>query len=141
MAFYFAPYLNFDGTAEAAFSLYQKVFNGTLHIKQTFGATDFGKHLSADEQNRIMHIALEIAPGYTLMASDILASNGQTIQKGNNHYISLNASSETEAQKWFEQLSTNGSVEMPLQKTDWGALFAIFTDSFGVQWMINYDFE
>jgi PhnB protein len=141
MAFYFIPYLNFDGTANAAFTQYQRVFNGKITIKQTFGATEFGKSMPLEEQEKIMHIALEIAPGYTLMASDILASNGQQLQKGNNHYISLNASSETEAHNWYQQLSEDGIIEMELQKTDWGALFAIFTDRFGIQWMINYDYE
>lgn len=88
-----------------------------------------------------MHIAMEIAPGYSLMASDILPGNGQKIELGNNIHISLNATSEAEAQSWFELLSEGGVVEMPLQKTDWGALFAILTDRYHIKWMINYDFE
>lgn len=141
MAFYLIPYLNFDGQAEAAFDLYQKAFNGTIQIKQKFGDTPYGEHLSEEEKNRIMHIAMEIAPGYSLMASDILPSNGQKIEFGNNTHISLNATNEAEAQSWFELLSEGGVVEMPLQKTDWGALFAIFTDRYHIKWMINYDFE
>ena len=141
MAFYLIPYLNFDGHTEEAFELYQKAFNGTIQIKQKFGATPYGEHLSKEEKNRIMHIAMEIAPGYSLMASDILPSNGQQVQIGNQMHISLNASSEQEAQNWFEILSEGGQIEMPLQKTDWGALFAIFTDRYQIKWMINYDFE
>ena len=141
MPFYLIPYLNFDGHAEAAFDLYQKAFNGTIQIKQKFGDTPYGEKLSENEKNRIMHIAMEIAPGYSLMASDILPSNGHVIELGNNTHISLNATSEQEAQNWFAILSEGGQIEMPLQKTDWGALFAIFTDRYHIRWMINYDFE
>ena len=88
-----------------------------------------------------MHLSMEIAPGYSLMASDILPSAGHSLQIGNNHHISLNASCESEAQQWFDLLSEGGNIEMPLQKTDWGALFAIFTDRYQIRWMINYDFE
>lgn len=106
---------------------------------QRFGDTDMGQGLSEEESNRMMHVALEIAPGYTLMASDILSSNGNVWKPGNNHYISLNADDEAQAMLWFEGLSAGGEIEMPLQRVPWGALFAIFTDAYGVKWMINCD--
>jgi len=39
----------------------------------------------------------------------------------------------------FEGLSKNGNILMPLTNTFWGAYFGMFTDKFGVNWMINYD--
>jgi PhnB protein len=30
---------------------------------------------------------------------------------------------------------------MPLEKCFWGALFGMFTDKFGIQWMVNYDYN
>ncbi len=141
MSFYYTPYLNFDGDAEVAFELYQRAFNGIIQVKQKFSDTSYGDDLPENEKNRIMHISMVIAPGYSLMATDILPSKGQVLHLGNNQYISLNASSENEAQHWFDLLSEEGQIEMPLQKTDWGALFAIFTDRHHIRWMINYDFQ
>jgi PhnB protein len=28
---------------------------------------------------------------------------------------------------------------MPMEKTFWGAYFGMFTDKFGINWMINFD--
>ena len=139
MSFYFVPYLNFDGTAFAAFTKYQSIFGGIFTTVQRFSDTPMGEGLDASESQRMMHVALEIEPGYTLMASDILPSSGQTIIQGNNHYISLNAEDEAQATRWYEGLSEGGVVEMPLQRVPWGALFAIFTDAYGIKWMINCD--
>ena len=45
------------------------------------------------------------------------------------------------AKQLFDALSTNGTLEMPLEKTFWGALFGMFVDKFGILWMVNYDYE
>ena len=39
----------------------------------------------------------------------------------------------------FAKLSDGGNVTMPLQDTFWGAYFGMWTDRFGVNWMVNYD--
>jgi PhnB protein len=81
------------------------------------------------------------------MASDIndqfCAQTNTVFTKGNNHYISinLNANEKAEAQRLFEALSVNGQIEMPLEKTFWGALYGAFTDQFGIKWMINCQLE
>ncbi|MEG1709785.1 MAG: VOC family protein, partial [Acinetobacter sp.] len=38
-------------------------------------------------------------------------------------------------------LSVNGKIEMPLEKTFWGALYGAFTDQFGIKWMVNCQLE
>ena len=139
MAFYFVPYLNFDGRADEAMNLYKSILGGEFTTFQRFKDTDMGQGLNEEESNRMMHVALEIAPGYTIMASDVLPSKGHVWKPGNNHYISLNADTEAQATEWYEGLSAGGEIEMPLQRVPWGALFAIFTDAFGVKWMINCD--
>jgi PhnB protein len=37
------------------------------------------------------------------------------------------------------KLSEGGNVTMPLQDTFWGAYFGMWTDKFGINWMVNYD--
>jgi len=36
-----------------------------------------------------------------------------------------------------DSLSENGNVTMPLQQTFWASRFGMFTDRFGIPWMIN----
>ena len=38
----------------------------------------------------------------------------------------------------FAKLSAGGSVTMPLQETFWGAYYGLWTDRFGINWMVNY---
>ena len=88
-----------------------------------------------------MHIALPIGNGNMLMATDVIESLGQTLIEGNNFSISINVESKQEADKLFNGLSVGGAVEMPLSDTFWGAYFGMFKDKFGIQWMVNYDYN
>ncbi len=60
---------------------------------------------------------------------------------GTSFYISISAESEEEANKLFNGLSADGQVTMPLEKAFWGDYFGMFKDKFGVQWMVNYDYN
>jgi PhnB protein len=42
-----------------------------------------------------------------------------------------------QAGRLYETLSAKGRVNMALQATAWATRFAVFTDQFGVSWMIN----
>ena len=134
------PYLNFMGNAEEAFNFYKSVFGGEFIALQRFKDIPDGDKLPANEQDKIMHIALPIGNGNILMATDALESMGQKLTNGNNFYISISAESEAEAEKLYNGLSAGGKIEMPLQKAFWGAYFGMFSDKFGVQWMVNYDY-
>jgi PhnB protein len=134
------PYLNFDGKAEEAFNFYKSVFGGEFigGINRMSDAPGT-ENLSDEEKNRVMHIALPIAGGNVLMASDIIPSMGHTLIKGNNNYISLSPESREEAERLFNGLSAGGNIEMPLDDMFWGAYYGSFEDKFGIHWMINYE--
>ena len=70
----------------------------------------------------------------------MLESMGHQLISGNQISLSLNADTKEEADKIFNGLSADGKVEMPIQDTFWGAYFGIWTDKFGIKWMINYDY-
>ncbi|MEN9684775.1 MAG: hypothetical protein RLZZ28_561, partial [Bacteroidota bacterium] len=76
-----------------------------------------------------------------LMGSDSSASFGQVTVMGNNISISVNTDSEEEANRLFAGLANGGKVKMPMNKTFWGAYFGMFTDKFGINWMINFDYN
>ncbi len=135
----FNTYLNFPGNAEEAFNFYKSVFGGDFAVVQKFKDTPEAGQVPEAELDKIMHIALPISDKQVLMATDALESMGHKLVTGNNYHISVTPDSEEEAHKLFDGLSAGGKIEVTLQKMFWGALFGMFTDKFGVQWMINYD--
>ena len=137
-------YLNFQGEAEAAFNFYKSVFGGEFSMLSRYGDMPPSEDvtLSEADKNLILHVSLPINDFTVLMASDtserLCAPNAVFIQ-GTNHYISINLeqNEQEEARRLFDALSVNGQIEMPLEKTFWGALYGAFTDQFGVKWMVN----
>ena len=142
-------YLNFQGQAEAAFNFYKSVFGGEFSSLSRYGEmpTEEGVTLSEVDKNKILHISLPINEFTELMASDtndqFCAQNNAALNKGNNHYISINlhAHEQHKAKRLFDALSVNAQIEMPLEKTFWGALYGALTDQFGIKWMVNCQLE
>lgn len=132
------PYLNFGGNCEEAFNFYKSAFGGDFTALMRFKDVPSEGNLPAEEGEKIMHVALPIGHGAVLMGSDRPASMGP-VTGGNNLYISIQTDSEAETTRIFNALSASGQVSMPLHQAFWGALFGMFTDKFGVQWMVNYD--
>lgn len=138
------PYLNFPGNAEEAFNFYQSVFGGDFMMLQRYSDVPGDvvvKKLSPDEGQKIMYIALPIGKENVLMATDALESTGRPLTTGNNFSISINAGSKEEAERIFNGLSSGGAITMPLADAFWGAYFGMFTDRFGIQWMVNFDYQ
>lgn len=100
-------------------------------------AGDDTPELSEEEGNRIMHVCLPIGEAI-LMGSDSNSASGDVVF-GSNMSISVNVESATEADRIFDGLSAGGNAYMPMSKTFWGAYFGMFTDKFGINWMINFD--
>jgi len=135
------PYLVFNGTCEEAFNFYKSVFGGEFPYIGRFKDMPSETPLSEEVGNLIMHVSLPISAETILMGSDTNEAFGQSAQAGTNLSISINTDSEDEATKLFNGLSAGGKVTMPLDKTFWGAFFGMFTDKFGIHWMVNYDYE
>lgn len=136
------PYLTFNGTCEAAFNFYKSVFGGDFPYIGKFKdmpPMDGCGEISEADGELIMHVSLPISKETILMGSDSSEAFGQSTIAGNNFSISINADSKEEADKLFNGLSAGGKVTMPLNKTFWGAYFGMFTDKFGINWMVNFD--
>lgn len=134
-------YLTFDGNCEEAFLFYQSVFGGEFPYIGKFGEMppqEGMPPLSEEDKNRILHISLPISSETMIMGSDIM-SGMQKLNVGNNFSLSLDVDSKEEANKLFGKLSVGGTVTMPLEDTFWGAYFGMWTDKFGINWMVNYD--
>jgi PhnB protein len=135
------PYLIFNGNCEEAFLFYKSVFGGEFPYMGKFGdmpADENTPKLSETDANRVMHVSLPIGKETILMGSDSNSQSGD-VKFGHNISISINTESIAEADKLFNGLSSGGNVSMPMTKTFWGAYFGMFTDKFGIDWMVNFD--
>ena len=135
------PYLNFMGNTEEAFNFYKSVFGGEfIGGINRFKDTPDGGKMSAADQQKIMHVALPIGKGNILMGTDMLESFGHKLIAGNNFSISITADNKAEADKFYKELSIGGKVEMPIADSFWGSYFGMFSDKFGIQWMVSYEY-
>jgi len=126
------PYISFNGNAREALEFYKSVFGGELALN-TF--KEGGMPHDSDEAEKIMHGMLEADNGITFMASD--TPSGMEYHDGARISISLSGDDEQELTGYFEKLSADGTIAEPLAKAPWGDSFGMFTDKFGVNWMVN----
>jgi PhnB protein len=135
-----SPYFNFMGNTEAAMNFYKSVFGGEFTTFQRFSDMPGCEKMPPEDQQKIMHISLATPKGAVFMATDALESMGQNLTFGNNYYILIHSESESETDQLFNTLIPGGKVEMPVNKTFWGAYCGMCRDKFGVQWMIMYTY-
>ncbi|MDO9552971.1 VOC family protein [Rhodonellum sp.] len=133
-------YLNFLGNCEEAFNFYQSVLGGELEDLTRFSEMppqEGMPPLSEEMANQIMHVSLPISKETFLMGSDTGGEWAPKFIQGNNFSISLKTNDKSEADRLFHGLSVEGQITMPMGDTFWDAYFGMFTDKFGINWMIS----
>lgn len=133
----FNSYLNFNGTTEEAFRFYQSVIGGEFLTLERFSDTPEAHRLRPEDREKIMHISLSLGNGNILMGTDALESMGHPLTVGNNFYLSIHGENREESDRLFDGLSAGGAIAVPLGHASWGAYFGMFTDKFGIQWMVH----
>ncbi len=126
------PYFNFDGKAKEAMEFYKNALGGQLTMS-TF--KEGGMPVEPSEAEKIMHAMLIAENGITIMASD--TPKEWTLNPGNNISISLSGDNAAELQGYWDKLSVGGTIDQPLAKAPWGDTFGMFTDKFGIRWLVN----
>jgi PhnB protein len=131
-------YINFPGTTDEAFKLYESVFGTRTIARMTFGEVPWGPKAADDVKGKVMHAQLPITEAVHLMASDFVegVSPGRFV-RGNDFHVSIVAKDKAEADRAFQLLSEGGQVNMPLGNAPWGPYFGMCVDRFGVQWMVS----
>jgi len=129
-------YLTFDGNCAEAMNFYKECLGGELTLNPIDGS-GMESQCTGAKPGAIMHAELR-KWNLLLMASDMMTA-GTELVRGNATALSLNCSSEVEIYTFFEKLSQDGTQLSPVKKEFWGALFGMFTDKFGVRWLLNYD--
>jgi PhnB protein len=133
------PYLNFDGNCEEAFNFYKSIFGGEFQTIMRFKDAPLNSMPNdGSDGNWLLHVALPIGKvGGILMGSDRPKSFPMGA-RNDSFSVSVDTESEAEARKLFDALSKGGNITMPFDKTFWGSLFGMFTDKYGIQWMVGY---
>ncbi|SDZ76993.1 PhnB protein [Arachidicoccus rhizosphaerae] len=132
------PYLTFEGNAIEALTFYTEALGGRVLYSQTFRQSYMEPDLPEDWKDKVMHAAFQ-SGDLQLMFSD--TPDGQTkVSAGDQLQLALNFTSEQEIDQVYHNLSKEGQITLPLEKTAWGAKFAMVTDKFGIRWMLNFDY-
>ena len=134
------PYINFPGNTREAMTFYQSCLGGKLDL-QVVAGSPFEAQCPPAMHHHIFHAELR-HNAIVLMASDMQDPTAQPSSPASkpvsNVALSMDCSSEAEIRDLFEKLSEGGHVMHPCQEMFWGALFAAFTDRFGIRWMLNF---
>ena len=125
------PYLSFDGNARSALEFYSDVLGGTLTVN-TYG--EYGDP-GAPGSDKVMHGMIVTDSGMTLMGSDNPPDAEHN--PGNNIAISLSGENADDLRGYWEKLSDEATVTVPLERQMWGDEFGMLIDKFGIGWMVN----
>jgi PhnB protein len=127
------PYLVFNGQCEEAFKLYADCLGGQIEAMMNHVGTPAEEHVPAEWRDKIMHARLSVGD-QVLMASD---APPEHYQKPQGFSVSIGIKDPAEAERIFNALAENGTVQMPLQQTFWARSFGMCVDRFGIAWMVN----
>ena len=128
------PYLNFDGNCKEAITFYHDCLGGELMLS-TFGES--GMEVPPESKDRIVHARITDRGTVILMASDTMV--GTPYVQSNNIWISLPCDSDEEVDGLYKALSAGGKEVMAPHDSFWNARFAMFSDKFGFDWMLNHE--
>ena len=127
------PYLCFNGNCKEAMEFYQSVLGGELTL-QTFGEAP-GVTDDDDTKNLIMHADLKTET-LNFFGSDDPSAGGE-IKFGHNISLCLGGTDLEALTGAFNALCAGGTVQQELTTAVWGNVFGMFSDKFGMDWMVN----
>ena len=129
------PYLFFRGRCEEAINYYKKKLGAEVLMMMRF--KDNPDKPGPDKVpavlgDKIMHASLKIA------CAEIMMSDGMKTGALDYQCMSLSVSvpTEAEADRIFNVLAKDGTVQMPIGPTFFSQRFGAVSDKFGVSWMI-----
>ena len=127
------PYLSFKGECEAAFKLYEQCLGAHVGTIFRYAGTPMADQVPADWQDKVMHGTLTFGD-QVLMGGDVAPDR---YEEPKGFSLSVHLDNPTEADRIFLELSRDGRILMPFEKTFWAERFGMVVDRFGIPWLIN----
>lgn len=127
------PHLTFNGQCEAAFRFYEKCLGGKIVVMMTYGESPMADQAPLASRGKIIHATLAFN-GHRLTGGDVFP---ESYEKPQGFSVFLNITTGEEAERIFNALAQNGTVQVPLQQTFWAQRFGMLVDQFGTPWLIN----
>ena len=128
------PYLSFEGRAQEAIDFYKGAVGAKESVVMRFkdAPPEVQAQIAPGMADKVMHACIKIGE------SDVFMSDGQCGGKASFSGVTLtiNASSDGEADKLFAALGKGGQVTMPMAETFFASRFGTVNDKFGVHWMV-----
>lgn len=126
-------YLTFNGQCETAFKFYEQCLGGKIAGLWTYAGTPTENLVPREWRNKVLHATLNLGENL-LQGCDAPPDH---YQKPQGFSVKLDFSERTDAERIFQALAENGTVQMALQETFWAVRFGMLVDQFGIPWMIN----
>ena len=127
-------YLFFDGRCEEALEFYKKAVGAKVEMLMHFKdmPADQKSMMPPGSEGKVMHACIKVGD------SSILLSDGNCEGKPTFAGVTLtiNATSDSEADKLFAALGQGGQVQMPIAETFFATRFGMVADKFGMSWMV-----
>ena len=99
----------------------------------TWGNSPMATEVSLEWQEKICHATLTV--GFNqIMGADV---SPEQYERPKGFQVLLGVDEPADAERIFQALAENGTVQMPMQETFWAARFGVLIDQFGVPWEIN----
>jgi PhnB protein len=127
------PYLSFDGQCEAAFKFYEQCLHGKIIMLVRYGDSPLVRQTPPQWHHRVLHATFSCGE-HILQGADALP---ETYRKPQGFSVMLNVGSAVEAERIFNALVADGTVQIPFQESFWAARFGVLVDQFGTPWTIN----
>jgi PhnB protein len=127
------PYLIFNGQCEAAFKFYQKCLRGRIVMMMTYGDSPLSGETPPGWGRKIIHATFAFGE-HILQGADALP---ESYRKPQGFSVMLYLDAAAEADRIFNALAEQGTVEIPLRESFWASRFGMLTDQFGTPWTIN----
>ncbi len=126
-------YLFFNGNCKEAFEFYEQCLGGKIAMIMTNHDAPPEGQIPGISGETIMHVRLEV-DNWILLGSDCPPN----MFNGNNGFsVNLGIGNPAEAERIFNALAENGTVQMPFAQTFWAFRFGAVSDRFGIPWMVN----
>jgi PhnB protein len=127
------PHISFGGQCEAAFHFYERCLGGKIVTMLTWGNSPMATEVPPEWHEKICHATL------TVGASELAGADAppEQYERLRGFQVLLGIDDPVDAERIFQALAQNGTVQMPMQKTFWATRFGVLIDQFGVPWEIN----